>query len=34
MLKSHYKFIGVFTIIILSLYAMAFVVGMLGVFEI
>lgn len=32
MLKSHYKFIGVFTIIILSLYAMLFVVGMLGVF--
>lgn len=32
MLKSHYKFIGVFTIIILSLYAMLFVVGMLGIF--
>lgn len=32
MLKSHYKFIGVFTIIILSLYALAFVVGMLGFF--
>jgi len=30
MLKSHYKFIGVFTIIILSLYALLFVVGMLG----
>jgi hypothetical protein len=30
MLKSHYKFMGVFTIIILSLYAMLFVVGMLG----
>lgn len=32
MLKSHYKFIGVFTIIILSLYALVFVVAMLGVF--
>lgn len=31
MLKSHYKFIGVFTIIILSLYALIFIVAMLGV---
>lgn len=30
MLKSHYKFIGVFTIIILSLYAFVFVVAMFG----
>lgn len=30
MLKSHYKFIGVFMIIILSLYALIFIVGMLG----
>lgn len=31
MLKSHYKFIGVFMIIILSLYAMMFVFGLMGV---
>ena len=31
MLKSHYKFIGVLLIIILSLYAMLFVVGLMGV---
>lgn len=31
MLKSHYKFIGVFMIIILSLYAMLFIFGMMGV---
>ncbi len=31
MLKSHYKFIGVFMIILLSLYALLFVVGMMGV---
>ncbi|PQJ73683.1 hypothetical protein BTO14_03795 [Polaribacter butkevichii] len=30
MLKSHYKFIGVFTIITLSLYALLFVVAALG----
>lgn len=30
-LKSHYKFIGVFAIIILSLYALVFIVAMLGV---
>ena len=30
MLKSHYKFLGVFTIIILSLYALLLVVGMFG----
>ncbi|MBG7612912.1 hypothetical protein IU405_11705 [Polaribacter sp. BAL334] len=30
MLKSHYKFMGVFTIIIISLYAMIFVVAMFG----
>ena len=29
-LKSHYKFIGVFTIIILSLYVLMFLVSMLG----
>ena len=29
-LKSHYKFVGVFTIIILSLYVLLFVVAMLG----
>ena len=29
-LKSHYKFIGVFTIIILSLYVLLFLVGILG----
>ena len=32
MLKSHYKFVGVFTIIVLSLYALALIAGMLGVF--
>lgn len=31
MLKSHYKFIGVFMIIILSLYALLFIVGLLGI---
>lgn len=31
MLKSHYKFIGVFTIITISLYLLMFVVAMLGV---
>ncbi|WP_299049424.1 DUF5362 family protein [uncultured Polaribacter sp.] len=30
LLKSHYKFIGVFTIITISLYALLFVVSMLG----
>ena len=29
-LKSHYKFIGVFAIIILSLYALLFIVAILG----
>lgn len=29
-LKSHYKFIGVFTIIILSIYLLLFIIGMLG----
>ncbi|MAD98488.1 MAG: hypothetical protein CMB99_14280 [Flavobacteriaceae bacterium] len=32
MLKSHYKYIGVLTIITLSLYALAIIAGMLGVF--
>lgn len=32
MLKSHYKFIGVFTIITLSLYALLIVVAALGAF--
>lgn len=32
MLKSHYKFVGVFTIIVLSLYALAIISGLLGVF--
>ena len=31
MLKSHYKFIGVFTIITLSLYALLIVVAVMGV---
>ncbi|MCI2228331.1 DUF5362 domain-containing protein [Polaribacter sp. MSW13] len=31
MLKSHYKFIGVFTIILLSLYALIFIISMMGV---
>lgn len=31
MLKSHYKFIGVFTIIILSLYLLAAIIGLIGV---
>lgn len=31
MLKSHYKFIGVFTIITLSLYALLFIVSLMGV---
>jgi len=30
MLKSHYKFIGVFTIITISLYALLFVVSLFG----
>ena len=30
MLKSHYKFIGVFTIITISLYVLLFVVSMIG----
>lgn len=29
-LKSHYKFVGVFTIILLSLYALLFIVAILG----
>jgi hypothetical protein len=31
MLKYHYKFIGVFTIITLSLYALLFIVSLMGV---
>jgi len=31
MLKSHYKFIGVFTIITLSLYALLIIVSLMGV---
>ena len=31
MLKSHYKFLGVFMIIILSLYALIFILAMVGV---
>lgn len=30
MLKSHFKFIGVFTIIILSLYALIFIFSLIG----
>lgn len=30
MLKSHYKFLGVFMIIIISLYGLLFIAGMLG----
>lgn len=30
MLKSHYKFVGVFTIIILSIYILVGIVGLLG----
>ncbi|QTE23431.1 DUF5362 family protein [Polaribacter cellanae] len=30
MLKSHYKFIGVLAIIVLSLYALAFIIGIIG----
>lgn len=30
MLKSHYKFMGVFTIIILSFYVLAIVLGIIG----
>ena len=30
MLKSHYKFVGVFTIIMLSIYILAGIVGILG----
>ncbi|AUC86620.1 hypothetical protein CW731_02295 [Polaribacter sp. ALD11] len=30
MLKSHYKFIGVFTIIILSIYVLAAIIGVIG----
>jgi len=33
MLKSHYKFIGVFTIIMLSVYALAAVIGIIGLFS-
>jgi hypothetical protein len=33
MLKSHYKFIGVFTIIMLSVYLLAAVIGFIGVFS-
>jgi hypothetical protein len=33
MLKSHYKFIGVFTIIILSVYVLAAVIGFIGLFS-
>ena len=29
-LKSHYKFIGIFTIIILSLYVLIFIIGIAG----
>ncbi|MGJ8744143.1 DUF5362 family protein [Polaribacter sp.] len=29
-LKSHYKFLGVFTIIIISIYLLIFIVGILG----
>jgi hypothetical protein len=31
MLKSHYKFIGVFTIIMLSIYLLAGILGIIGV---
>ena len=31
MLKSHYKFIGVFTIIMLSIYILAGILGIIGV---
>jgi hypothetical protein len=30
MLKSHYKFVGVFTIIMLSIYILAGIVGLMG----
>ncbi|WP_088322736.1 hypothetical protein [Polaribacter tangerinus] len=30
MLKSHYKFIGVYTIIILSIYLLAAIIGIIG----
>jgi hypothetical protein len=33
MLKSHYKFIGVFIIIILSVYVLAAVIGFIGLFS-
>ena len=33
MLKSHYKFIGVFTVIMLSVYALAAVIGFIGAFS-
>jgi hypothetical protein len=32
MLKSHYKFTGVFTIIMLSIYVLAGIVGLMGAF--
>ena len=32
MLKSHYKFIGILTIVIMSLYALIFVFSLIGVF--
>ena len=31
LLKSHYKFLGVFTIIILSLYALGIIISLMGV---
>ena len=34
MLKSHYKFIGVFTVIMLSVYLLAAVIGLIGVFSV
>jgi hypothetical protein len=34
MLKSHYKFIGVFTIIMLSVYLFAAVISLIGVFSV
>jgi hypothetical protein len=33
MLKSHYKFIGVFSIIILSVYVLGAVIGFIGLFS-
>jgi hypothetical protein len=34
MLKSHYKFIGVFTIILLSVYALLAIIGFVGIFAV